>query len=225
MQRAARHVAFVTGEDALNRLLYRERCPKHSETFSTALWLCQEFTLSTQMLKSLLWYPINTFPALLQFANWLFCEHTLHIRPCALVGVAFLPLVFTHQNHTHSSRWAPSLWKLLPSARSAGVSTPHGLLLYPELLIQLLLPPSDGKLTVVKIHLLSPLLVQHADWLGFTLQSVMIITILSADIPSSICEFTSCSSIHLLSLVDTTARDRAQQITACGPSLAHPLVL
>ena len=83
MQRAARHVAFVTGEDALNRLLYRERCPKHSETFSTALWLCQEFTLSTPMLKSLLWYPINTFPALLQFANWLFCEtHLAHTSLC-----------------------------------------------------------------------------------------------------------------------------------------------
>lgn len=54
------------------------------------------------------------------------------------------------------------------------------------------LPPSDGKLIVVKTHIISlyiltPLLAQYADWLGLTPQSVMIITRLSADIPSSVC--------------------------------------
>lgn len=153
---------------------------------------------------------MNTFPALLQLASSLVCEHTLHTLTCAFAPVVFLYLVSAHLSHTSSARGllpCECCWNQSSEQWSLGYLYTIGS--FPLQCCSSLFSSIGRKTHVVKVHLvlapLFPLPAHPAAWL--------------ASIPQSICgiqdylqicqvdyvglSFISSSPVHLVPLKDT----------------------
>lgn len=183
------------------------------------------------MFTNPLWQTINTFPTLLPFANSVFWEHTLYLLTYAFV-LCFFHLVVTHLNHTQQVQLEGSFSVndvvIRPVSSGLLVSTPPLALPVPSTAHHwtfCLRQVQNSLWSRFSSSILFPVLARRADGFRFTPQSIIVITRLSADIPSSIWYFISSSSTHLVPLKNPTAQDRAQQVTTCGPPVACHLVL